>query len=273
MSAHCGHNSELASVRAPETIAHSRGVQSLERATVVLRLLAKHHASGISLASIVAKTGLDRTTAYRIASSLVESGMASRGAQKEYRLGIETMVLGMTAMQRPPLIDRCAPMMKRLARQSGGYVLLCIQSGDYAHCLHMESAEPQMPEIRSYVGMMRLLGIGISGAALLARYADQYIHDHFSRHRVEYHKHRMTENKLCGLLERTRSNDFAYVHPRQMAGVGISFETGSCGLAGLNVVARASELPLSRASAVASMMREHLVDLIPKEGSSSATAG
>ncbi|SAL86014.1 IclR family transcriptional regulator [Caballeronia arvi] len=272
MSTHCANNSERASVRAPETVAHSRGVQSLERAIVVLRLLAKHHVTGVSLASVVAKTGLDRTTAYRIASSLVESGMASRGPEKEYRLGIETMALGMTAMQRPPLIDRCAPMMKRLARQSGGHVLLCIQSGDYAHCLHMESAEPQMPEISSYLGMMRLLGIGISGVALLARQSDQYIREHYTRRRVEYHKHRMTENKLCGLLERTRSNDFAYVHPRQMAGVGISFETDSCGLAGLNVIARTSELPLSRAPAVASMMREHLVDLISKEGSSSATA-
>ncbi|WP_260334364.1 IclR family transcriptional regulator [Paraburkholderia sp. MM5384-R2] len=266
MNAHCGLNSERGgvSVQTPETVTHSHGVQSLERAIAVLSLLAKHQVSGISLASIVAKTGLDRTTAYRIASSLVESGMASRGPEKEYRLGIETMVLGMAAMQRPPLIDRCAPMMKRLARQSGGYVLLCIQSGDYAHCLHMESAEPQMPELRSYVGMMRLLGIGISGVALLARHADQYIREHYSRHRVEYHKHQMTESRLCGLIEQTRSTDFAYVHPRQMAGVGISFETGSCGLAGLNVMALASELPLSRAPAVASMMREHLADLVPK---------
>lgn len=237
------------------------GAQLLDRANSIMRLLAAHQTDGMSLSMLVAKTGLDRTTTYRIASSLVESGMASRDPQKRYRLGIETMALGMASMKRPPLIDLCAPMMQAIARRSGGHVLLSIQSGDYSHCLHMELPERQIPGLRSYVGTMRLLGAGISGVALLARVPDKEVHAHYSRHVTEYHDHAMTEGKLQRVVAQTRSDDFVYLTPREIAGVGICFETGSCGLAGLNVIALASQLPRSAAPAVASMMREHLTHI------------
>ena len=55
-----------------------RGAQSIDRAMQLLQLMAAHHAQGIGLAQLVEATGLDRTTVYRIASSLVRSGMAAR---------------------------------------------------------------------------------------------------------------------------------------------------------------------------------------------------
>lgn len=44
-------------------------------------------------------TALDRATAYRLVSSLVEFGLVTRDASRNYRLGIEAMQLGLAAMR------------------------------------------------------------------------------------------------------------------------------------------------------------------------------
>ena len=243
--------------------ARARGVQTLDRAVGILQLLAAHQACGMSLTSIVAETGLDRTTAYRIASSLVEAGMASRDTHKRYRLGIEAMVLGMASMQRPPLVERSIAMMKALARQSGGHVMLSIQSGDYSHCLHLEPSEPAIPGLAHYVGRMLLLGTGISGVAQLASFDERGLHAHYVRHRAEYHDRQLTETALRRVLHQTREAGFAYVASRGLAGVGIGFQTGSCGFAGLNVITAASEMPRARSVAVAALMRMHVASYRP----------
>ncbi|KEZ01208.1 hypothetical protein GQ57_36535 [Burkholderia sp. MSh2] len=245
-------------MEAREPPGRARGVQTLDRAIDVLRLLAQHQLAGMSLASIVAETGLDRTTAYRITSSLVTSGMASRDLHKRYRLGVETMALGMASMYRPPLVERCTPMMKMLARQATGHVLLSVQSGDYSHCLHMESPSARILELESYVGKVRVLGTGISGVALLAILPDRQIHQHYARHCAEYQQHRVTESKLLRMVNQTRAAGFAYITSGDVAGVGIGFEAGSCGLAGLNFVALASELSSTRAAEIADLMRTQL---------------
>ncbi|MBP0594292.1 hypothetical protein J8I87_32430 [Paraburkholderia sp. LEh10] len=137
-------------------------------------------------------------------------------------------------------------------------MLLAVQSGDYSHCLHMESTSTRPPEFQAYVGRVRLLGTGISGIALLARFTDSQVDEHYARHKVEYQEYGMTEIKLNRMLAQTRAADFAYVNQRGIAGVGICLEIGSCGRAGLNVASRASDLPRARAPAIAALMREHM---------------
>src|SRR5215469_14532070 len=73
-----------------------RGSQSIDRAMQLLRHVAAHHAQGIELAALVEATQLDRTTTYRIATSLVRAGLVGRdGTTGLYRLGIEAMALGL----------------------------------------------------------------------------------------------------------------------------------------------------------------------------------
>ena len=64
------------------------GVQSLERAFGLLDLIAAHHERGVTLASLQAQSGLDRTTAHRMLRFLTGAGYVQRDATpaRAYRL-------------------------------------------------------------------------------------------------------------------------------------------------------------------------------------------
>jgi DNA-binding IclR family transcriptional regulator len=240
-----------------------RGTQSIERATLVLRLLALHHGAGIALQDIVEQTGLDRTTTYRIASSLVEAGLASRDpATRRYRLGVETMALGIVSMLSPPLVEQCRPIMKTLARQSGDHVFLVVRSGDYSQCLHVEQGERPAPDFIRHMNSMRLLGMGIPSIAMLARLSDEEITEHYARHEAEYRRHHLDEARLRKWVKQTRELGYAHVNAQGLCGVGVRFPMGSCGDAALGIVALESKMPRGRGAALAALVREQLGRLL-----------
>jgi DNA-binding IclR family transcriptional regulator len=236
-----------------------RGAQSIERATRVLQLLALHHVDGIALQTLVGASGLDRTTAYRIASSLVEAGLASRDpATRRYRLGVETMALGMASMQSPPIVEQCRPLMKALARQSGDHVFLVIRSGDYSHCLHVEEGASPAPDFMRHVNSMRLLGFGIPSIALLAQLPDEAIASHYARHAAEYQRIGFDETRLRRWVRQTRELGYAQVNAQGLCGVGVRIALGSCGDAALGIVAPASKMPRGRGAALAALVRDEV---------------
>lgn len=59
-------------------------IQAVQRACDILKCL-QQHPSGLTLADIVAKTNLSRTTAFRLLATLVEQGMLERPAKNQYR--------------------------------------------------------------------------------------------------------------------------------------------------------------------------------------------
>ncbi|MDR0780204.1 MAG: helix-turn-helix domain-containing protein [Pseudomonadales bacterium] len=237
----------------------ARGSQSIDRAISLLQLIAAHHAQGIALRELVEATGLDRTTVYRIASSLVRAGLVSRDADSGvYALGIEAMALGFTSMQRAPLLASCVPAMKALARRSGEHVFLIVRSGDYSQCLHMEEGRLPIRGFAETVGNMRLLGLGIPSFALLARMSDQDVAAHFARHKEEYHAERMSAMKLQYWIRQARQQGYAQVSAKGIGGVGLRFALGSCGDAALGIVAPASRVTRARGPALAALLREEM---------------
>jgi len=233
-----------------------RGAQSIDRALQLLRCIAARHAQGASLADLVAATRLDRTTAYRMASSLARAGLVGRdGATGLYRLGTEAMALGLAAMQRAPLIERCRPAMKALARRSQEHVFLVVRSGDHSHCLHLEQGAHPIRSFFETVGSMRLLGLGVPSFALLARMSDADIAAHYARHQAEYQTHHMSAAKLHRWIGQTRALGHAQITGKGVAGVGMRFAVGSCGDAALGIVAPASRMTRPRGEALAVMLR------------------
>ncbi|MDM0018468.1 IclR family transcriptional regulator [Variovorax saccharolyticus] len=233
-----------------------RGAQSIDRAMLLLQTIAAQHARGVALPELVEAAQLDRTTTYRIVSSLVRAGLVSRDADTgAYRLGIEAMALGLTAMQRAPLIERCLPAMKALARRSQEHVFLVVRSGDYSHCLHMEQGVHPIRSFFETVGSMRLLGLGIPSFSLLARMSDDEIAAHHARHLAEYQTHNLSAAKLQRWIRQTRELGHAQIVAKGIAGVGMRFAMGSCGDAALGIVVPASRMPRSRGAVLATMLR------------------
>lgn len=106
------------------------GTQSMRRALGLLRLLAQHQEDGIDLQGVIGKSGLERSTAHRLLSCLLEERFAERDPRtRRYRLGVDAMQLGFASLRRTPLLDALRPFAQKLARLSGDTVFLVVRQG------------------------------------------------------------------------------------------------------------------------------------------------
>ena len=236
----------------------ARGARSTERTLALLQLLAPRHAAGMPLRELVAASGLDRTTTYRLLGALVRAGLAQREPGTLYRLGDGALALGLAALQRPPVIERCLPVMRALARRSGEPVFLVVRSGDYSHCLHLEQGPRPVRTFIDSVEHLRLLGLGIPSFTFLARMDDAEIAAHYARHADVYQDRRMGLAKMQRLVRQTREQGFAQINAQGLGGVGMHFALGAGGDAGLGIVAPAARIPKARGPALVELLREEM---------------
>ncbi len=153
------------------------GTQSISRAVVILRYIAAYDRSGARLADVVRDLQLQRSTAHRILTHLVQErllGVMQPG--QRYILGPLTYELGLRATQRNQLNDICRPSLERLAQSSGDVVFLSVRSGLETVCV--DRAEGDYP-IRAYTrqtGDRRPIGFGAVGISMLAPLPDEEVH-------------------------------------------------------------------------------------------------
>lgn len=235
------------------------GAQSVERACALLRRIAAGHAEGVPLRRLVDDTGLDRTTAWRLVSSLAAQGLVHKDeATGLYHLGLEAAALGAACMDRSPLVRACLQAMKALARLSGDNVFLVVRSGDHSHCLHLEEGEHRVRSFALNVGGTRLLGQGVGSIALLARLGDDALVAHYRRHEAEYQADDVGLARLRRWAVQTRDCGHSYGSSGGVAGIGLGFRVGSCADAALSVIAPRSRLPRSRGAELALAMRREM---------------
>ncbi|WP_420991544.1 IclR family transcriptional regulator [Cupriavidus sp. 30B13] len=233
------------------------GVQSLDRAFTLLCLLAEHHEAGMTLAQMVARTGIDRTTAHRMLRYLTHAGFASQDEQgKRFRLGMAAMALGLRTMNRSPLASACATRMKALARRTGDTVFLIVRIGDHGYCMHAEEGSHRVQHFHLLTGSTRLLGQGTASMALLAKLADEEIAAHFERHRAGYEASGLSLLKLQRGVERSRKQGYALAGAGGVAGVGYAFALPLAGEAAISIVSTASRMPVARRHEIGAMIRE-----------------
>lgn len=240
--------------------ASARGAQSTVRSLALLQLVARQHASGqgMALRELVAASGLDRTTAWRLLGALVRSGLLQRAGGTVYRLGDEALALGLAALQRPPLVERCLPVMKALARRAGEPVFLVVRSGDHSHCLHLEQGPRPVRAFADAVQRLVLLGLGTPSFTFLAHMGDAEVAAHYARHAEAYQAQRMSPAKMQRLVQQTRAQGHAHINAQGMGGVGLRFALGSCGEAALGIVAPAARIPRARGPALVQLMCEEM---------------
>ncbi|GFN28352.1 IclR family transcriptional regulator [Achromobacter denitrificans] len=240
----------------------NQNVQAVSRAMALLRLLARHHEDGVRLPALAAATGLNRSTAFRLLGSLVQAGYGQHHEDSgTYRLGINAMQLGLTAMSRPPIVERCRPLMQAVARATEDTVFLVVRNGDFAHCLHLEQGAFPVRVITSLVGSFRLLGEGTAGQALLATLGDTELRDLYRRHAADYKSKGFTEGRIRQMVQRTLKNGYATgidLITKGAYAVGVPFEATPTHYAALSVGAIASRLNEGRRAEVARIMNDAL---------------
>ncbi len=106
----------------------SRGIQSVDRAMDLLRILAA--APGpLALGALSAAAGMPPSKAHRYLASFAAAGLAvQRRRSGEYDLGPLALELGLAAMARLQLVNRAAELMPALVSASGATALLAVWS-------------------------------------------------------------------------------------------------------------------------------------------------
>ncbi|MFC4350719.1 IclR family transcriptional regulator [Fodinicurvata halophila] len=144
-------------------------VQVIERAVAVLDTVAAAEGAPCRLREIVARTGLNRATAYRIVRTLVDQGLLAMGEDKRsYYLGLTFLTWGATASNRSHLRELARPSLLRLAGQFGDSFFLFVPDGYDVVCI--EICDGDYP-VRSYtrgIGGRVPLGLGQASIAILA---------------------------------------------------------------------------------------------------------
>lgn len=144
-------------------------IRSVARAADVIDAVYQGGPKGARLVDIVAATGLQKTTAHRIVSTLVEIGWLDHiDRTGEFHLGFPLVGLGTAALNRYGLLDIANPHLMLLAEETGDTVYLCVRSG--ADALYVDRVTGHFP-IRTLivdVGDRRPLGVGAGSLALLS---------------------------------------------------------------------------------------------------------
>ena len=143
-------------------------VQSLDRALRLLKLVANRQ-NGISLPELIDKTGLNRTTIWRLLLSLEENGFVERDSvTKNYFLGYCAADLCKAAAnQYEPLIRLCRPTMQKIWEETQESVLLTVPK--YGGILTIDQIDsPHAICIKNYVNVVSPLYCSSNGKLYLS---------------------------------------------------------------------------------------------------------
>jgi DNA-binding IclR family transcriptional regulator len=152
------------------------GLHSVEKAALVLRILATFSPRGAALAEVSKCSALPKATTHRILAALVSERLVERPmGTRLYRLGPELFAFGAGISMMFDFRDLAASSLERISEQTGEMALLGIRSGYDALCLDRHDGSNTPPDVLIQLMDRWPLGVGVFSLALLAFLADQEI--------------------------------------------------------------------------------------------------
>lgn len=169
----------------PNKEARPLASQTLLRGMEIIDAVANGH---VTLLQISERTGLNSSTAHRIASALVQVRYLRFEARKGYSLGAKLMELGFQAYHQSDLPSRARIHLEKLAEFSRDTVHLAVMEGQ--EVVYLDKIAGQRPvEISSRIGGRKpVCTTGVGKALLLdsseEHWRSQYKHDMVSIEKV-----------------------------------------------------------------------------------------
>jgi len=144
----------------------SRGVQSVDRAIIVLEILRRRGAVGVS--EIAEEMGVHKSTASRLLASLLHGGMVQQNSDRgKYQLGFGILRLANAIPGRLSLVQEARPVLDALAEQYKETVNLAVLRSNYA--VNVDQAKgPSSLATHDWIGSLTPLHATSSGKVLLA---------------------------------------------------------------------------------------------------------
>ena len=154
------------------------GTQTIQRASLLMRLLASRSRGGLRLADVVQNSGLEHPTAHRILKGLMAEGLVVQdAASRRYLLGPLVYELGLAAAPQFSLPDICRPSLERIAEKTGDTVFLTARSGNDSVCIDRREGSFPIKTFTLDVGARRPLGAGAGGLVLLMLLPEQAVEE------------------------------------------------------------------------------------------------
>lgn len=187
------------------------GTQTIQRASLLMRLLASRSRGGLRLADVVRDSGLEHPTAHRILKGLMAEGLIVQDAgTRRYLLGPLVYELGLAAAPQFSLPDICRPSLQRIAERTGDTVFLTARSGNDSVCIDRREGSFPIKTFTLDVGARRPLGAGAGGLALLLLLPEQAVDEIVRANAARFASYNnLTVPLLLKALKRSRELGYA----------------------------------------------------------------
>ena len=148
----------------------------MARASAIIDVVAAGDTEGVGLAAVCQVTGLNKTTAFNLLSSLVTLRFIDQDAQSRlYRLGIRNIELGRMAQHRLHIPELARPILVNLCKKTNETVSLALP--DHAYLLVVDSISgSKLLRSTAYVGSRSLYHCTALGKSVLAYRSDKMRH-------------------------------------------------------------------------------------------------
>ncbi|WP_296994849.1 IclR family transcriptional regulator [Thalassospira sp. UBA1131] len=194
-----------------KTAASSGGAQLLDRAVLLIDLIANGKVEGVSLKELVELSGLNTATCHRILNTLVGHKLLARDdKRRSYRLGARMAVYGARAARGPGLVSRCEIALARLRRETGDTTHLMARFNHDSVCLDRRDGECIVPTLTGTIGGSVPIGVGPGSISMLA-FLDEDEQDFIIRANMgRYAPYKnLTREKIRDLIAGTRERGYA----------------------------------------------------------------
>ena len=240
------------------------GTQSIQRATLLVRIIAARGRLGLRLSEVAQYAHLERSTTRRILKCLVAEGLAMQdAATHRYFLGPLVFELGLAAAPRFNIVDICRSSLADIAERTGDTVFLVVRSGYESVCVDRKEGSVPSKTLTLDVGTRRPLGAGAGGLALLMDLPDEAVDEIASANARRLPAYNgLNVPSLMRLLRRARTLGYAlndnHITPGATSvGLPIRSRFGSP-FAAVSVGAISSRMTARRQREIAALLREEI---------------
>ena len=193
------------------------GVSSLGRAIVLLSVFQARDRA-LTAAELARRSGLPRSTAYRMARDLMGLGALEQTPDGGFRLGMKLFELGQLALYQRGLRESAASFLADLSNATRQTSHLAVLDG--TDVVYLDIIRPsQAPHLRSRVGGRLPATVTAVGKAILAFSEPSVVDATIANGLPRLTPHSITdEPRLRAELSKIRRNGVAYDHQEQAIG-------------------------------------------------------
>ncbi len=244
-------------------MAESPRIESVDRALQLLMTLADAGPEGAPLADLAQATGINKSTAYRLLSTMRLRGFAEQdGDQGSYRIGPATFELTERSFGPRNLATAIHPALVTLARETNELVHFGVLTGD--RILYLDKVEPERAiRVWSAVGQRMPVATTAMGRALLAA---RNVPDHLLDSYVGQDSP-TSASALRTAVHLARERNYALEHGENepdVACLGTAIMHGNSPVGALSITTLATRMTPEREAELAEIITREIPPLLPQ---------